>query len=465
MSTEIGSIRDIRNTQSFAELVRSDIEKIVLKYKVKHFIANVEKSTNFSCTLHSGVRHSKSPDASNSKLTTSIFAVMENNTCGECEVISEDPQEVARIFEKRVSQFESLKHFTIPAAHTNYPKVSFTSAMLRAIPKDARLQEAIKLCKSIDAKAKALAHSRLMSREVCAAISFSERIYFDSCKNFASEDSSSVYSSISYALSDTSESGADLTSGIPSEKEIAKLYEMSSRNLIESEVHELGACDDRAIVLTPFAFLTLLEDLVLPNLQIQAILKGVGAWEVGHLGKKVLPRLTIHDNPLQENSPFSTLFDREGTPSQPVTVMKNGVLQNPLLTIASLNEIAQSFPELKEKFTLSGHAVSSNDADFTNVTFSLHELNSNALDSNALNSNELNLNKLNSSEIMTPLSQESVLANSKQVIVVSNLTGMTVEPLTGQFTLDSDGAKVFENGNLAYSTSLTLRGNINEILE
>ncbi|MEN9529723.1 MAG: hypothetical protein RI932_1596, partial [Pseudomonadota bacterium] len=50
-------------------------------------------------------------------------------------------------------------------------------------------------------------------------------------------------------------------------------------------------------------------------------------------------------------------------------------------------------------------------------------------------------------------------------IQIQNLTGMSVDPLTGQFALDADGAKVIVNGRVEYSTSLTLRGNFFEALK
>jgi len=39
-------------------------------------------------------------------------------------------------------------------------------------------------------------------------------------------------------------------------------------------------------------------------------------------------KLTIMDNPLVDNSPYSTMFDREGTPTRKLTLIENGILRN-----------------------------------------------------------------------------------------------------------------------------------------
>jgi predicted Zn-dependent protease len=174
--------------------------------------------------------------------------------------------------------------------------------------------------------------------------------------------------------------------------------------------------------------------LILPNLETRALLDKTGAWEFDNVDTSVLPGLTIEDNPHLEQSPFSAVFDFEGTPTKPIKIMKSGVLVHPLMTSSLLVEVESLYPQWKGRFQLTGHADSANSTSFTNLFFRVEK---------------------------PPLPDLSKLS----YIQIQNLTGMSVDPLTGQFALDADGAKVIENGKLMYPTSLTLRGNFFDALK
>jgi PmbA protein len=152
----------------------------------------------------------------------------------------------------------------------------------------------------------------------------------------------------------------------------------------------------------------------------------------------VLPNVTVHDDPHVPYSPFSSLFDVEGCPTKKVTILRDGVLEHPLFTSSLLKEFEDAHPEFVGRFDLTGHAESS---DSTAPTNTYIEIKGNAA-----------------------LSIEELLGKYPHIAYINSLTGMSLDPLTGQFALDAEGVKIYENGEVRYSTSLTLRGNFFEAL-
>jgi predicted Zn-dependent protease len=280
-----------------------------------------------------------------------------------------------------------------------------------------------------------------MSREVHATVNHVERFYFDSLGNEGFEPSAFCSLNSVFWLRDTTEDASDVLGALPTEAELDTLVNEASRNIMASDVRKLVPRDDEGgtlVLLTPKAFLTLLDDLVLPNLEVRTLLRKTGAHEVQHIGSRILGRLTLRDNPHLAFSPFSSCYDTDGTPTKPVSIVEDGVLLHPLFTGALLAELESEHPSLVGRFGLTGHAIGLDATSHTNLDVGLDGL--------------------------PEVTFAQAVQRAPQVVVVGNLTGMSVDPLSGQFALDADGAKVHEDGKLAYSTSFTLRGNIKEVL-
>ncbi|NBW80505.1 hypothetical protein EBR21_02010, partial [bacterium] len=255
-----------------------------------------------------------------------------------------------------------------------------------------------------------------------------DKIYFDSVNNCAQEISASCSASCSFSLEDTVESHHDVFGSIPHEVELASIVELAAKNITRSAVMPLGSDAGLPVYLTYKAVIDLLDQLVMPNLETRSLIDKTGAWDLEQVGEIVVGGLSIEDNPHVEGSPFSSYFDSEGTATRPVKILSEGRLVHPLMTSALLEEVLELHPDWRGRFELTGHAEGANSTSFTNVFFHL---------------------------AAPPLED----LGGESYIQIQNLTGMSLDPLTGQFALDADGAKVFEKGVLKYSTSLTLRGN------
>lgn len=409
--------------------------------KLKSYVVNGSFRREYSSVLMKGLRHTKAPEQSTLRFDVTVFLEAPDGRCVETEATTHSLPLLTARLEEALRLAMPMKHKPALRKHGGYPEIPLAEASLLSVfDQGNAASTAALLALAIDARAGLVEHPRLMSREVHATLARVERYYFDSEGNAATEASAFASLQCVFWLSDTSEEASDTLGLLPTEEDCARVVEEAARNITRVEVRKLEAGEGTRVLLTPKAFLSLLDDLVLPNLEVRAILRKTGAFEMGHLGEAVLGRLSLVDDPHKPYSPFSSIYDTDGTPTRPVTIVENGRLSHPLFTAALLSELRAEHPNAAERFgfSLTGHAAGLDSTSHTNLEVRLEGVPE------------------------TPFAQ--AVASAPRVVVVSNLTGMSADPLTGQFALDSDGAKVHEDGALAYSTSLTLRGNILDVL-
>jgi predicted Zn-dependent protease len=416
--------------------LRSLQKKRTLETFVVH--AAVRKSTTSLVCL--GMRHSKFPEHTSLKHSVQITLETAAGLFAEVSLTTFDLNWIQSRVLEALTLAAPLKQKPLRQKHSHYPDFPLVhQELVQCFENGNAAATAAQLALQLDEQARKTSHPRLMGREVSASLGLSTGVYFDSLGNRALERSGSVDLSCVYSLSDSIESYADTFGSLPSALEVEEIAKRAARNLTLSDVSKLASVKGTPVLLTSMAFVSLLEDLVIPNLGAGNLLRKTGRWEAGAIGQKVLGGLTLFDNPHKPYSPFSSTFDAEGTPTQPVTIAKEGVLAHPLLTSVQHFQILHERPDLENHLQLTGHATSLDDTGFSNVTVQLQGA--------------------------KEMPWDGLCESVPEFVQVHNLTGMSVDPLSGQFALDVDGAKVYRSGKLAYSTSLTLRGNIMAVLE
>ena len=433
---------DVKETAGNVEFV--DFVKAFLRAQKSSgllalYLCNISVRTEDTSSFINGKRHSKAPGQNNFICEVDL----------QCQLSSK--KAVAFVFQgananEFVEAFESAQKWAVEIPHAprvvkqkSYPQLKLMSPQLLDV--FGRHEAAATLAKVaawLDEEAATITHPLLVNREVTASLSLSTRLYLDSSGNEATEQSASCSLMCSFSLVDSSEYFADAVGVLPTQNDCRNVVHEAAKNLQNTAVKKFEPQPECAVLLSPKAVVTLVSALILPNLEVRSILDATGAFDVQSLGKKVLANLTVSDNPHLEFSPFSAAFDMEGTPSKPVTLMSNGVLKHPLFTSALLAELQQEHSALAAQFELTGHADSADSASLTNTFLEFTG---------------------------TPAaSVAEMLLGAGQVVFINGLTGMSVDPLTGQFALDAEGAKVYEGGKLVCSTSVTLRGNFFEAL-
>lgn len=434
--------RDAGSRELFRRSLQAMLESLRAAGRVQAFVVNGAFKTEFASVLFLGLRHTKAPEQTSERFEASVYLECDGGRAVTLDLGTSDLSLVASRLERAVSLAMPLKHRPVLRKHEGYPDIPLASAELLELMRSGNAAAvAARLASGLEERAKRVSHPRLMSREVHATVNQVERFYFDSMKNEGIESSAFCSLNSVFWLRDTTEDGSDVVGSLPTDADLDTLVNEASRNITASEVRKFVPRAEGGgplVLLTPKAFLTLLDDLVLPNLEARTLLRKTGAYEVEHIGSRVLGRLSLRDNPHLPYSPFSSCYDSDGTPTKPVTIVENGVLLHPLFTGATLAELEAEHPELAGRFALTGHAIGLDVTSHTNLDVAL--------------------------EGVAAIPLEDALQRAPQVVVVGNLTGMSVDPLSGQFALDADGAKVHEGGTLAYSTSFTLRGNIKEVL-
>lgn len=382
-----------------------------------------------TAALFNGEMHSKAPVQRNTPFEIQVSLILPDERSVGFSLGAISVPLFNKMLDFALGQAVKLEHRIKLRRQERYPDFRLSSDRLLALFRDGNGSEALlQMIEKLERHAARISHPRLMNRETGVSFSFCDKTYFDSAGNHAQEISASCSADCTFALEDTTESHSDVFGDLPDDHELKEVVDEAAKNLILSKVQPLESDSQLPVLLTHKAVIDLLDQLVMPNLDTRTLIDKTGAWELDHIGQVVLDRLSIEDNPHLEGSPFSSFFDFEGTPTSPVKILSDGKLQHPLMTSALLDEIEELRPDWKGRFALTGHAESVNSASFTNVIY--------RLDCPAL---------------------DSALAGS--YIQIQNLTGMSLDPLTGQFALDAEGAKVFIAGSLKYSTSLTLRGN------
>jgi predicted Zn-dependent protease len=419
--------------------MRALLDGLRARGRVKTFVVNASFKEESSSVLLLGLRHTKAPEQTERRFEASIYLETPTGDAVSLDVCSADMALLASRLERALSLASPLAFKPSPRRHAGYPHVPLASEELRALLASGRAaEEAARLALAIEERAREVTHPRLMSREAHATVSGFERFYFDSEGNEAKEEAAYCSLQCVFWTRDTSEDASDVVGSLPAEAEVDALVHDAARNLTVTSVRKLEPKEGARVLLTPKAFLSLLDDLVLPNLEARTLLRKTGSFEMEHIDQRVLGSLSLSDDPHLPYSPFSSCYDTDGTPTRPVTIVENGILRHPLFSAALLAELEAEHPALAGRFALTGHAVSLDRTSHTNLDVRL--------------------------EGLPEIDFARAVAAAPQVVVVGNLTGMSADPLTGQFALDADGARVHENGALAYTTSLTLRGNIMEVL-
>lgn len=419
----------------FSQRVREYLDGCVTKGVIEGFVCTVNHRCVYAASLFNGVRHSKGPLQENRPFQLEVSLVMPGERGVGFTMESLSFKLFLHQLEFALSQSVKLQHRLRLKKQDSYPALPLASEeLLRLFEKGTAAEETSRILCEVDDLASRVQHPLLMNREVSVSLASHIRMYFDSAGNLAQERSAVCSAMVSYALEDSGESHSDLFGTLPTLEELRSLVDEASKNITRTAIKPLGEQANLPVLLTHKAVGDLFEQLVLPNLETRVLLDKTGAWSFEDCGTVLIPALTVEDNPHLQDSPFSAIFDFEGSPTQPVQIIQSGVLQHPLMTSALLAEVESTYPEKKGQFHLTGHADSAVSTSHTNLFVRL------ALPS------------------LPALKDASY-------VQIQNLTGMSVDPLTGQFALDSDGAKVFLEGKLAYSTSLTLRGNFFDALK
>lgn len=420
---------------NFIHKVRQHLNSLLNTGVLEGFVCTALRRRVYSATLFNGIHHTKGPLQENRPFQLDVSLLMPEQKGVGFSLEAMSMQLFIYQLEFALAQAVELRHRMHFEKQSSYPKLALSSdEILRCFEQGHAASRTTQILEDADLRAALVTHPRMMNREVSASIAMSSKIYTDSSGNFVEEMSTSSSLMVSFSLEDSSESHSDLFSALPTANEIKRVVEEASKNIVRVSVKPLDEQKSYPVLLTHKAVGDLFDQLVLPNLETRTLLDKTGAWEFGNLDSRVLADLTIEDNPHLDQSPFSAVFDFEGTPTKPVKIIKSGFLVHPLMTSTLLAEVEGLYPQLKGRFLLTGHAESTNTTSFTNLFFRVEK------------------------PPLFDLSKHSY-------IQVQNLTGMSVDPLTGQFALDSDGAKVYDEGKLSYSTSLTLRGNLFEALK
>ena len=415
--------------------------KNLIETKKAVFVSfNASAGLSYSSQLFEGRWHSKGPLQKNEVIQWNCLIDLPNGTCVQVSGTGfQIPSEMFRRLNESMECALPSRFRRVQNSRHTYPALDFSNhEILSAQSLGAqKVQELV--CKLWD-HLKTFEHPRLMGRECSVGLSISSEGYWDTTGNEALQSTTSVDLSWEISLKDYSDFGSESYGHLPSDQEIAGFVEDTTLHLRDIEQKTLKLEMDWKVVILPQAFQTLLEDLVFPNLSARSLLRGESRFGIESVGEKMLPRLTIQDNPHLKGSPFSQIFDAEGCPTVPVQVLKQGVFLQPLLTSSQSRELAELLLKVGNRNAVcvaTGHASGVDSTQYTNQLIELAE---------------------------TPVCKSAPEKCAHQVILVHSLTGMSANPLTGGFSLDAEGARVYQDGTLASTSNFTLSGSIDEIL-
>jgi PmbA protein len=207
---------------------------------------------------------------------------------------------------------------------------------------------------------------------------------------------------------------------------ISKSIKEFTKNVVQNLSQGPAKSYKGLVFFSPRAVNEVLLSGLLSQLNGRAILEKVSLFSMDDLGKEIIhPSLTLLDNPwLRDRFSFSS-FDREGTPTKPLTLIEKGILKSFILDNYSATG-------LKMKST--GHAIggASSIPNVGNYSIQISK------------GNETLLALL---ERATKLHQE--------FLWVDRYSGQ-VDPVTGDFSGVAKGASWFSNGERAYCVSETM---------
>ena len=139
--------------------------------------------------------------------------------------------------------------------------------------------------------------------------------------------------------------------------------------------------------------------------------------------------ITITDDPLRPRAANSRIFDAEGTPCEPRAIVEKGALRHFFLDTPSAKELGME---------TTGHAAASPGSPPSPAPSNLH---------------------------IHPgaKSPQKLIADMKEGVVITELIGMGVNPITGDYSRGAAGFRV-EKGEIAYPVSeITIAGSLKEM--
>jgi PmbA protein len=190
------------------------------------------------------------------------------------------------------------------------------------------------------------------------------------------------------------------------------------------------------VIFSPRAALEILVDSISYHFNGRNLVEGTSRWKLEELGKKLFhPSFHLKDDPWKTDRAGCTLFDREGTPARPLSLVESGEWKNVLLDHYAAKALGRSS---------TGHAVGG--------PSSLPALSSHSLCVGAGK---------------TPIAGllKDVATRQKQVLIVHRYSGQA-DPITGDFSGVAKGGEWWINGERAYFVQETLiSGNVFDALE
>jgi PmbA/TldA metallopeptidase C-terminal domain len=408
---------------------------------------NVDSSVSFLGSKFQGRDHSKGPISKTHSFNWSLLICLPATGSDQLKAVEIKgtgaiaPSLLKTRIEKSLRLAQVSKYTLGSSVLHDYPKLSFSDPkLLKTFENETEGYAVVsELLHSLSLSLQEFKHSKLMGHECHVSLSQSDEGYWDTLGNFALQSRCSVDLGVGISLSDFSDFSSESYGHVPSEQQIERFFVNATRHLTETPLQPLSNASDMKVVLLPQAFLSLLGDLLFPNFRARSLLKGESKFSLGELQKAVCSRLTVRDSPHEPGSPFSQVFDFEGRPTIPCDLLKNGFFVQPMLTSSQLAEVQMLNPDLQgEPLKLSGHASGLDSTSFTNMYVELEEV------------------------PQSPVPYESAYPC---VAVIHNLTGMSANPLTGDFALDAEGARIFLNGKLCYTSNFTISGCLYDLLE
>ncbi len=190
------------------------------------------------------------------------------------------------------------------------------------------------------------------------------------------------------------------------------------------------------VVFSPRAALEILIDSLVYHFNGRNLVEGTSRWKLGELGKKLFhPSLTILDDPWKTDRAGCTLFDREGTPARPLTLLEGGTWKNVMLDHYAAKALGR---------TSTGHAGGGPSG--------IPGLGSHGI-----------VVAGGTTPVKTLL--KDIASKQKNMLIVHRFSGQT-DPVTGDFSGVAKGGEWWVNGERAYFVQETLiSGNLFEALE
>lgn len=206
------------------------------------------------------------------------------------------------------------------------------------------------------------------------------------------------------------------------------------RDIAESTVNALGAVKaenfEGTAIFPPDSLLLLMQFGVIPALQANKVQKGMSKLK-GKMGEKISdPRLTVRDDSTLEEGFGCRAFDREGLPTPPIDMIKDGELKN---------YYHNSYTANKEGIESTGHASGGSDQP-------------------------LKIGPSNFVVSTGKKSKEELIEEVNKGILVNRFSG-NIDPVSGDISGAVKGGHMIESGEKKYPVKETMvSGNVFEML-